>query len=431
MFFRLIQSFLFWVFKNFVFCWVGIVAIWGFQNKIEAQDWSNWLGPNYDGSTNDLVVKLPSEGKEYSVRWKKNIGVGWSSPILKKSSVYLHERQNGKEFIRCFDLKNGDERWNFSYLSTYQDSFGMSDGPRSTPAIYKGVIVSHGPQGMVHALSVEEGKLIWMRDLKKDFSSPKGFFGRCSSPLIFEDKVILDVGGPSCGLVALSLKSGKTLWKSESHGNDYSSPVPFLDNQQDLCLAFMRDGFFAVSLANGQKNYFFSFRSPIDASVNAASPLVLGNKVFISSCYEVGAGLWEYRKGESGEKKSFQQVWRKNDVLDCHFSTPVGHGGYLYGFHGRQERSPVLRCVRVKDGHVQWSVGSLGTGNLIRVENKILTITEKGELVIFSTDFSKFKLLYRQQVLGTGVKSHFAITNGMLVARDSRRLICLDLNSYN
>jgi hypothetical protein len=76
-------------------------------------------------------------------------------------------------------------------------------------------------------------------------------------------------------------------------------------------------------------------------------------------------------------------------------------------------------------------VGSLGTGNLIRVENKILTITEKGELVIFSTDFSKFKLLYRQQVLGTGVKSHFAITNGMLVARDSRRLICLDLNSYN
>ena len=83
------------------------------------------------------------------------------------------------------------------------------------------------------------------------------------------------------------------------------------------------------------------------------------------------------------------------------------------------------------DGQVQWSEGSLGTGNLIRVENKILTITEKGELVIFSTDFSKFKLLYRQQVLGTGVKSHFAVADGMLVARDSRRLICLDLNSYN
>ena len=153
MFFRLFQSFLFWVFKNVVFCWVGIVVIWGFQNKIEAQDWSNWLGPNYDGSTNNLVVKLPSVGKEYNVRWKKNIGGGWSSPILKKSSVYLHERKNGEEFISCFDLKNGDERWNFSYLSAYRDSFGMSDGPRSTPAIYKGVIVTHGPQGMVHALS--------------------------------------------------------------------------------------------------------------------------------------------------------------------------------------------------------------------------------------------------------------------------------------
>lgn len=431
MFFRLFQGFLFCTFKIVGFWVVGISVIWVSQSKMEAQSWSNWLGPNYDGSTNNLVVQLPPIGKEYQIRWKKNIGVGWSSPILNKDSVYLHERKNDREYIYSFDAKNGNERWNFSYLSEYRDSFGMSDGPRSTPALHKGVIVSHGPQGMVHALSSEEGKLIWGRDLREDFSSPKGFFGRCSSPLIFEDKVILDVGGPLGGLVALSLKSGKTLWISDPYGNDYSSPVPFFEDQEKLCLAFMRDGFLAVSLTNGQKNYFTSFRSPIDASVNAASPLVLGNKVFISSCYEVGAGLWEYRKGEGSEKKSFHQVWRKNDVLDSHFSTPVSHAGYLYGFHGRQERSPVLRCIRVKDAKVQWSLGSLGTGHLIRVKNKVLTITEKGELLIFSTDSSKFNLLHRQQVLGTGVKSHFAIAGGMLLARDSRRLICLDLNSYN
>jgi outer membrane protein assembly factor BamB len=401
------------------------------HSEIKANEWSNWLGPNHDGSIDNMDVTIPPSGKEYIVRWKKNIGIGWSSPIIDKNAVYLHDRKDGKEYIASFDLNTGDERWSFSYLSEYRDSFGMSDGPRSTPALSSGIMVSHGPQGLVHAVALNDGELIWVRDLKKDFSSPKGFFGRCSSPLIFEDKVILDVGGPSCGLVALSLKSGKTLWVSEPHGNDYSSPVPFLNNQEPLGLAFMRDGFLAVSLKTGQKSYFSPFRSPIDSSVNAASPLVLGNKVFISSCYEVGAGLWEYKKGSDGEHKMFHQLWRKNDVLDCHYSTPVSHGDYLFGFHGRQERSPVLRCVRLKDAEVQWSKDSMGAGNLIRVANKIFTITEKGELVIFSAKFSKFDILYSQQFLGTGVKSHFAIAGGVLVARDNRRLICLDLNSFD
>ena len=413
------------------FCLTVLILFVNSHLITNAEVWSNWLGPNFNGSLNDSILKVPPSGMEYRINWKKSVGMGWSSPISDRNSVFLHDRNEGREYIRSFNSKDGVERWNYSYLSEYRDSFGMSDGPRSTPALYGGIIVTHGPQGLVHALSAKDGKLIWARDLKADFSSPKGFFGRCSSPLIFKDRVIFDVGGPSCGLVALSLRSGKTIWSSEPYGNDYSSPVPFLIEKGELCLAFMRDGFLAVHLKNGQNNYFAPFRSPIDASVNAASPLVFGNKVFISSCYEVGAGLWEYTKLKSRDEYSFNQIWRKNNVLDCHYSTAVSHGGYLYGYHGRQERKPVLRCVRIRDAQVQWEESLMGSGNLIQIENKILTITEKGELIIFSADFSKFKSLYRQQLLGTGVKSHFAIAGGKLIARDDRRMICLDLEMFD
>lgn len=394
-----------------------------------SKNWANWLGPNHNGSLEELSLNIPGEGKNFSTRWKISVGSGWSSPLIDNGAVYFHDRVAENELIHRVDLLTGKEQWRHSYLSGYRDDFGMANGPRSTPALSQGILVTHGPQGLVHALDIENGKSIWIRDLKKDFSSSKGFFGRCSSPLIVEEQVIFDVGGPRAGLVSFSLRTGKTKWSTKAYGNDYASPVPFHANGQSLCLSFMREGFLSVDLVSGDEQFFESFRSPIDASVNAASPLVLGNQVFLTSCYEVGAGLWEYQTKSKGSS-TFKKLWRKKEILDCHYSTPVAHGGYLFGFHGRQERGPVLRCIRLKDGLVKWEEASLGSGNLIKVGEQIFTLTDRGELIVFSADSNKCNILHRQQILGTGGRSHFAISDGLLIARDQRRLICLDLKVF-
>ena len=393
------------------------------------ENWTNWMGPNYNGSLLGQELMLPPEGKEYVVEWEASVGEGWASPVMDKSSVYLHHRVGKDEIIQCLDLKTGRERWQYSYPSEYRDDFGMANGPRSTPSLSEGLIVTHGPQGFVHALRITDGALAWRRDLKKDFSSPKGFFGRCSSPLIIDNLVIFDVGGPKTGLVALSLISGKTKWTTKPYGNDYSSPVPFFSGTEKKCLAFVREGFLAVSISSGRERFFAPFRSPINASVNASTPLVIDNLVFLSSCYEVGAGLWEYQE-EGDSRGMFEKVWHKKEILDCHYSTPVFHAGNLYGFHGRQERGAVLRSVRLRDGKLNWEKKSLGSGNLIRIKNKICTLTEHGEFIVFSADPEKFSPLIRQQILGTGVRSHFAVSNGFLIARDQRRLVCLNLNLF-
>ena len=137
-------------------------------------------------------------------------------------------------------------------------------------------------------------------------SALKGFFGRCSSPLILEDKIILDVGGIYVGLVALSLNSGETLWKSKPYGNDYASVVPLKTSLGEMIVAFMRQGLVVVDAKNGDEVYFDKFQSPINASVNAASPLILQKDSSLFLLRSGGRLLGIFRR--RGANKVYEQV---------------------------------------------------------------------------------------------------------------------------
>ena len=396
-------------------------------NSLCAESWSNWLGPNYNGAVED-TLSVPNKLFLFDKLWETSVGVGWSSPLVFGKKVFLHDRVNSNENLTAYNISSGEVLWRFSSYSSYRDDFGMENGPRSTPSISQGIIITHSPDGIVHAISVEDGKLKWKVDLLEKFGSPKGFFGRCSSPLVVGDKVILDVGGVNAGLTALSLFSGETVWKSKPYGNDYASVVPLKTDNMDMVVAFMRQGLVIVDAKDGEEVYFDRFQSPINASVNAASPLVLQNGIFLSSCYEVGSGYWEFSR--EGGRIQFTNKWKKFGILDCHYSTPIEHENFLFGFHGRQERGSLLRCMRLSDGKVMWTAPPVGTGHLIRVGKSGLCLTEKGEFFIFDLNPSVFKPVLREQVLGSG-RAHFAYSQGLVFARDKRRLVCLDLTGLS
>ena len=99
--------------------------------------------------------------------------------------------------------------------------------------------------------------------------------------------MIIGVGGQKAGLVALSLEHGKTLWESPARNVSYASCVPFRTQENKFyVLSFLRDGFSILDADTGKESFFSPFRSSIDASVNAATPLVMGRKIFLSACYE-------------------------------------------------------------------------------------------------------------------------------------------------
>ena len=175
--------------------------------------------------------------------------------------------------------------------------------------------------------------------------------------------------GEKVGVVAFSLANGKTIWQSKPFGNDYASVVPLRNLHNEAIVAFMREGLVVINSLDGSELYFDKFQSPINASVNAASPLVLQNGVFLSSCYEVGAGYWNFDFNK--RRITFTNKWKFKEILDCHYSTPIEFKNYLYGFHGRQERGSLLRCIRISDGKIMWSASPFGTGHLILVGGKL------------------------------------------------------------
>lgn len=392
----------------------------------QAGDWPQWLGPDRNGAAPDEKVTAPGGEADWPALWRAEVGEGWASPVVADGKVVLHTRVGEEERMACFAADTGKLLWRHAYPTSYRDSFGMNPGPRSTPTLAAGKVFAYGPSGELVCLDFASGKLVWKVDVAERFSSPKGFFGRCCSPLVAEGRVLLDVGGPGAGVVAFEAETGKVAWQSTEQGNDYSSPVVAKVGGARCALFFMRDGFLGLDATTGKPFFFERFRSPIDASVNAATPLLVGDSVFVSSCYDVGAALWKLEPG--GRERGWvapRLLWKKGGALDSHYATAVHHDGYLYGFHGRQERGPELRCVRLSDGQVQWTSGRMSAGNLIVAGGKLLVLTEDGELLLAPADPKRFSVLFRQQILGLETRAHFALAKGRLYARDKRRLVCL------
>jgi len=391
------------------------------------KDWPNWLGPSYNGTTFVEGLTIPQDGKEYPTVWTTEVGVGWSSPVIGGGSLYLHERSGTKEKLRSFDKSSGKENWVFPFATNYRDDFGMEDGPRSTPALSEDLLIGHSPDGWVHAIDRISGTLKWKVDLVERFGAGKGFFGRCSSPLILDSKVIVEVGGNGVGVVAMDLQTGSVLWKTSFYGNDYASPVPFFSAKGPWVVCFVREGLLAIDAEDGKTVHFESFRAPIDASVHAASPVVFDDRIFLSACYSLGSGLWEITNTGNG-RAQMKALWKRPDLLDSHYATPVQRNGFIYGFHGRQERRPVLRCLGAEFGKVAWSSGPLPAGNLVLSDDKLVILLETGELLVVEATPSRFTILHRQQILGSGTRAHFALAGNQLYARDKRRLVCVDLS---
>jgi hypothetical protein len=158
--------------------------------------------------------------------------------------------------------------------------------------------------------------------------------------------------------------------------------------------------------------------------VNAATPLVVGDTVFLSASYGTGAVLLRV-----GAESKPQEVWSGDESLSNHYATSVHHNGFLYGFDGRQEESPRLRCVELNTGKVRWSENNFGAGTLLAAGDRLLVLKETGELLMAPATPEKFQPLARAHVLKGECRAYPALANGLFYARDKATLICLDLRA--
>lgn len=391
-------------------------------NRVDGHDWPQFLGPDRNGASEgeSITKSFPKEGP--IKLWQKKVGQGFSSPIVVSNRVIICDRVDSDELVECLESLTGKAIWTLKSPTTYQDDFGFDEGPRATPAFADSRIFTMSAEGLIQSIDFNSGKKVWSVDTKKEYGARKGYFGMACSPLVESGLVIVNIGGESgAGTVALEAATGKLRWKATDDEASYSSPIAATFDSQRYIIVFSRSGLLGLDPQSGKMKFEFPWRARNSASVNAATPLVIGNKIFLSASYQTGAALLEIVDGKP------RKIWSADDVLSNHYSTSVYRDGFLYGFDGRQEQGQSFVCLELATGKNKWREERFGAGTVIIAGEQLIILTENGELVLAPASAKEFKPAARFQILGRGVRSYPALANGFLYARDKQNLACFDL----
>ena len=386
-----------------------------------AADWPQFLGPARNGIADASEKNLPEAfDAEPKVLWEKPLGSGHAGPAVVGGKVIVFHREGGDSVVEALDAATGKGVWRTAFPTAYRDSFGMDEGPRATPAVSEGRVYVHGADGVLTALALADGKQLWQVDTVKDFESPQGFFGRACAPLVQGGLVIITPGGPGGKAVAaFDAQTGALKWASAEDEASYSSPVM---TSPAVLTCWLRNHLTTLNPGTGKVFGHEYLRPDMEASVSAGTPILTDHGWFLSAEYGVGSSLWDI-----GPDGSLKMTWSSADGVNSHYATPVYHHGHIYGFDGRQESGQTLRCWNTSTHEVKWNSPRVKGGTVLLVKDKLIVVTESGELWIVPASPAKFDQLTTVQIMRSGHRGHTAYSDGVLFARDAEKLVGVSL----
>jgi outer membrane protein assembly factor BamB len=424
-------------------------------------DWPSFLGPRRVSKSPEtgILTVWPKDGPK--IVWQRELEIGYGIGSISKGRFFQFDRDGDNARLVCLNAETGAEIWKFEYATDYEDLYGYDNGPRCSPVVDGDRVYIFGVEGMLHCLRVEDGTPIWKVDTTADFGVVQNFFGVGSTPVIEGGLLIAMVGGSppdsqnvppgqldrvdgnGSGIVAFDKMTGKVKYKITDELASYSSPLLATIDDRRWCFAFARGGLVGFEPAGGKVDFHYPWRDRSLESVNASTPVVVGNQVFISETYGPGSSLLEVRPGGS------EVVWSddprtRQKAMQTHWNTPVYHQGYLYGSSGRHTENAELRCIEWKTGKVMWSEPGLTRTSLLYVDGHFVCLGEYGTLLLFKATPEKFDpvaevtfesksdtppplgfrapLLLKYPCWAAPILSH-----GLLYVRGSDRLVCLEL----
>jgi outer membrane protein assembly factor BamB len=309
-----------------------------------AQDWPQWRGPHRDGKATGF--EAPSNWpRELTQKWKVTVGDGAATPALVGDKLYVFARQGGDEVLRCLDAETGKEVWQAKYPAQGSTDPAGFAGPRSSPAVGEGKVVTLGARGLLSCFDAATGEKLWSKD---DLGAWPSFFV-ASSPLIVDGLCIAQLGGDNGAVVAYDLASGEQKWKEEGLPMAYASPVLMTVGDTRLLVGLVSDGLVAIDVAGGKKVWekFFERGGPRNKAV---TPIVEGDTlIYFNGTAEA------LQLSKDGDKLVDKLLWSDADnALD--YNTPVLKDGLLIGLTGAQgARAHQFFCFHIGDGKTAWS----------------------------------------------------------------------------
>lgn len=382
-----------------------------------AANWPQWRGPNRDGISTEtgLLKQWPAEGPP--LVWKASgAGGGYSSFSVANGKLYTMGLRGDREFVVAFDVASGKEAWSTPHGSAFRNDRG--DGPRGTPTVDGDRVYALGGSGDLTAFNAGTGKIVWSKNVLKEFGGSNITWGISESPLVLGNKVLVNAGGPGASIVALNKADGKLIWKSQSDKAGYSSAIPMELNGTTQVVFFTAER--AVGLDAKDGRLLWEYGKPSNNVANVATPISRGNRVFISSDYGTGGGVVEIKADNKA-----QEIWFTKDMRN-HHSSSVLIGDYLYGFS-----SSILTAMRFDTGEIAWRDRSVGKGALVFADGHLYCFSEKGVVGLVEATPTGYKEKGRFSIAQGNLPTwtHPVVVGGRLYIRDQDTIYAYDVRA--
>jgi outer membrane protein assembly factor BamB len=376
-------------------------------------DWPNFRGPNHDGISPAAGLNANWASKAPKVLWTASLSDrGHAGPSVADGRVYIIDHQGDKDVVRALDVNTGKDIWTYSYADTSSFNYGFA---RATPTFAGGKLYVLSRLGILQCLEASSGKKIWSVDLKTELGGERPKWDYAASPLIDGNKLIVCPGGKA-GIAALDPGTGKTLWTGGVSGAPgYATPVKARIGGKDQYVCFSASGVWGADASGGKVLWQFAWKTQYD--VNAATPLVIDDFVFITSGYGAGCAMLKIAGG------SVSEVWRSKEI-QSHFNTPVYLSGYIYGTSDPGN----LVCLNPQNGQALWKQSGFEKGGVVAFDGAIVAVSgNKGDVVLASADHTAYRELGRVTPLTGQSWTAPIVADGKLLVRNTQTLACLDL----
>jgi outer membrane protein assembly factor BamB len=393
---------------------VGCVILIG-AGCVFAQDWPQWRGPNRDGKVSGSAAprKWPAE---LAQKWKVTVGSGIATPALVGDKLYVFARQGADEVALCLNAGNGDEVWRDKYpAQAVTGAARRHPGPRSSPTVADGKVVTLGVGGVVSCLDAATGKVVWRKD---PFPKVVPRFFTSFSPIVVDGMAIAHLGGQGNGaLIAYDLATGSEKWRWGGEGPDYGSPALLTAAGTRQIVTPTEKSIVGISIADGKLLWQLPSVPPRRA-YNAATPIVDGQTVIITG---KGRGTKALKIEKQGDGFAAKELWSNPD-LAVQYNTPVLRDGLLFGLSDGNK----LYCINAATGQTAWTDaaerGEDGFGSIVGAGSCLAVLANDSELIVFKPDGKAYSEISRYKVADTPTYAHPVISGNRVFVKDQESL---------
>ena len=404
-----------------------LAAILASSRACFAADWPQWLGPDRNGVTSEIVAPWTTPPE---VVWRYPVGNGYSSPIVADGVVYLHAAVTGQdaEEVIALDAKTGQPAWVDTYArGSYRSVLGV--GPRATPAFSDGKLFTYGITGVLSCYDAKAGKRLWHTNPYETFKASLPRYGVCSSPVVVEGRVVVLAGGSGSAVVAYDVATGDVSWKGLDEPASSASPIVVSrgEKEQRRTDVVVQTTLRVLGLSPQDGAVRWEHPMVFQPAGVSPTPLLVGNSLVCTTA-DTGTMALDLPVGDS---PALGSLWWKHD-LTSYFSTgSTGPKGAVLVVTNQLTLLPRtdLRCLDLSSGDELWKregIGYYHVGVITTGDGKLLLLDDGGNLILADSTREAFKQLSKSQIC-RGTLTNPALSGGCVFVRDDQEVICVQL----